>query len=207
MGDFARAAGFTLRPDVEGGYVNHPDDPGGETYMGISRRSHPEAWEQGRPSETDVLSIYHRDYWLPIQGHKLPDRLAVALFDYSVHSGPSRAVKALQRLLGFEGGEVDGVLGPITLGRIEVSDADALVEGLMEERGRFLRSLPTFRTFGRGWMSRLDKLQAALGDIQGQEDTPVEKAEKAPEAPIRTPEKPDSGEGAPPKPTPETVRT
>lgn len=165
MGDFAEAAFFTLRPDVEGGHANDPDDPGGETYMGISKRYHPDVWAKGQPGDIDILRTYHNSYWKPIRGRELPDKTATVVFDFAVNSGPDDAVRALQRALGFEGDEVDGKIGPKTMERVQVSDDETIAQKVMLERMRHFDSLPKNlkQKFGKGWVNRMEKLEEYLG--------------------------------------------
>ena len=116
--DFDRALAFTLK--WEGGYVNHPNDPGGETYRGISRRAHPRwpGWatlEQMMPVhgsrypelEPLVAEFYRTHYWDRVKGDDLPALVAVSVFDHAVHSGVPRASRALQRKVGAK---VDAVM-------------------------------------------------------------------------------------------------
>jgi lysozyme family protein len=166
---FDKAYEFTRR--WEGGYVNHPNDPGGETIMGISRRAHPkwEGWSLVDSGDRDstqlkdkVRIFYWEKYWRPIHGDSLPEAIAVVFFDYAVHSGVGRAARELQRLVGLRGGAVDGVVGPKTIHAVwqwlELQGALPYVD----RRRRFLTRLTQRRAklqvFYRGWMNRMDSL-------------------------------------------------
>jgi lysozyme family protein len=104
-------AAFTAVLGAEGGYVNNPADPGGETNWGISRRSYPDL-DIAHLTWDDAKAIYRRDFWDKIQGDKLPPPLAMIVFDSAVNNGPARAAKWLQRAVGVT---EDGIIGPATL--------------------------------------------------------------------------------------------
>jgi lysozyme family protein len=149
----------------EGGYVDHPADPGGATNHGITHKVL--ARWRGRPvSKQDVRDltlaeagqIMKVNYWDVIQGDKLPAGLDYALFDYAVNSGPGRAVKDLQRVLGVK---VDGLVGLETLAAVESKNVVAQIEALCERRYRFVSGLKTFAVFGKGWTRRI------MGDQMG----------------------------------------
>ncbi|MCB5226215.1 peptidoglycan-binding protein [Alishewanella sp. 16-MA] len=150
MNNFAKALDVVLHH--EGGYVNHPNDPGGETIYGISRRSHPDVWAKGRPSIDDAKRIYHRDYWLPIKADALPLPVALMVFDTAVNSGNRRAVMLLQRALRVS---EDGVIGPVTLAAANKADTRTLVNHIAAERITFNSSLSNWGSFGLGWSRRV----------------------------------------------------
>ena len=143
----------------EGGYVNHPADPGGMTNLGVTRA----VWEEwvGRESNEKemrsltpemVAPLYRRKYWDKIQGDSLPDGVDYAVFDMAVNSGPGRAAKFLQELVGAK---PDGAIGPMTLTAVNKKDPKELVTAYNAKRQAFLESLPTFATFGKGWSTRV----------------------------------------------------
>jgi lysozyme family protein len=143
----------------EGGFVNHPADPGGMTNLGVTKAvweewlTHPVTEAEMRALTPEkVAPLYRRKYWDRVCGDELPTGVDLAVFDYAVNSGPGRAVKALQKVLGVA---VDGALGPQTLAKAVAHDSSALVEAYNAERLAFLRALPTFETFGRGWSRRV----------------------------------------------------
>lgn len=141
----------------EGGYVNHPEDPGGETNLGVTRAT----WEQwvGRMvldgemkqlTKSDVSPLYHKNYWLRAQCDKLADGLDLAVFDWQVNSG-SRSSKGLQ---GLVNAKKDGVIGPKTLAEVAKHNPRDLIQGMHDVRQDYYESLRTFKTFGRGWTNR-----------------------------------------------------
>jgi lysozyme family protein len=167
-----RAIFFTLRWEVgsapNGGFVNHPLDPGGMTKYGISKRAHPDV-DIENLTEQEAAEIYYYAYWKPLFADALPPRLALALFDWSVHSDRRLVVRHLQRLLG--GLRVDGWIGRKTVHRAwEVAPSPGLAEEaackLVAERVRFLILLvnrrPKLRKFELGWMLRTHDLIAEI---------------------------------------------
>ena len=156
---FQRAISFTLR--WEGGYVNDPADPGGETNFGISKRSYPDL-DIASLTEEQAREIYRRDYWDKVCGSDLPALTAIVVFDWAVHSGPALASRALQRSVGAN---PDGVIGPRTLesvyrrvGGSPFADSD-LAAALVMKRGETIARLvsrrPTHLRFMAGWMKRM----------------------------------------------------
>lgn len=149
----------------EGGFVNHPKDPGGATNRGVTQRVY-DGYRQrmGQPqrsvkliTDTEVEMIYRLQYWNVVQGDRLPAGLDYAVFDYAAHSGPSKAAKDLQRELGVK---VDGVIGQITLAAAQAAEkagnlAD-LITRYCARRMAFVRSLKTWPDFGRGWTRRVE---------------------------------------------------
>jgi lysozyme family protein len=154
---------FDLRLPVvllhEGGFVQHPQDPGGATKFGITRetlarfRGTPVTVEDVRSLTTaEAAAIYRRLYWDPIRGDELPAGVDLAVFDFTVNSGPSRAVRTLQGALGVP---QDGIIGPVTLAAAQVADPVALIRHLSRDRLRFLSRLAIWPVFGRGWRRRV----------------------------------------------------
>ena len=154
----------------EGGYVNHPKDPGGETNLGVTRK----VWEQwiGKPAGkdamkkltvADVAPLYKKLYWDKVKGDDLPSGVDWAVFDWAVNSGTGRAAKALQKIVGVE---PDGGIGAATVAAVKKADPATVIKKLALMRENFYRNLPTFGTFGRGWLRRNDEtLEVALSMV------------------------------------------
>ena len=151
----------------EGGYVNHPRDPGGMTNLGVTKRVY-EAWVGREVDEAtmraltpdDVAPIYRANYWDAVWGDHLPSGVDFSVFDWAVNSGPARAIKALQRIVGSVS---DGIMGPKTMQAVMDMDAEKIIDLMHGERQRFYERLNTFDTFGRGWTRRNNETrQAAL---------------------------------------------
>jgi lysozyme family protein len=149
----------------EGGYVNHPADPGGETNCGVTQRVYA-AWRKvrGLPVRSvrhitpdECRAIYSAQYWSAIKGDVLNPGVDYVLFDLAVNSGPVQAVKMLQQALGVK---VDGHLGLATLAAAAKADAKALVNRICDLRLGFLHRLKTWKVFGRGWKRRVDDVRA-----------------------------------------------
>lgn len=150
----------------EGGYVNHPDDPGGETKYGISKRAYP-TLDIAKLTEKEAVHIYLRDYWRVIKGDSLPKGLDICVMDTAVNSGIRRASKWLQRLVHVT---PDGVIGPMTIAAVKEAyeqDPKELINAYMDYRLGFLKRLKTWDTFGRGWSRRVEETrEAALKQVK-----------------------------------------
>jgi lysozyme family protein len=148
----------------EGGYVDHPDDPGGETNWGITVRVARLNGYTGpmKDMPTDVAkAIYRKDFWMTARCEELPAALRYPVFDAAVNSGVRQAVIWLQRAAGVEGTAVDGVFGPRTMLAVKQQTPEALVRRMLGQRLRFMTDLKTWSAFGRGWARRIADL---LGD-------------------------------------------
>ncbi|QQR37941.1 glycoside hydrolase family 108 protein [Devosia rhizoryzae] len=152
----------------EGGYSDHPTDPGGATNMGITRKTLAR-WRQVSPwtalpkeevrklGRAEAGRIYRALYWEASGADRLPIGIDLAVFDYAVNSGPDRAIRALQAVLSVA---ADGVVGPVTLAAVRQADGKRTVNALCDGRLSFLRNLATFPTFGRGWTKRVAAVRA-----------------------------------------------
>lgn len=145
---------------AEGGYVNHPADPGGATNLGITRRTLSE-FREAEASEDDVRAltraeareIYRARYWTPMRCAELPAGVDLMVFDFGVNAGPGRSLRLLQRSVGVK---ADGSVGPVTLAAAQACRATDLIDRLAEGRVAYYRGLAAFPTFGRGWVRRVD---------------------------------------------------
>jgi lysozyme family protein len=138
----------------EGGYVNHPSDPGGATNMGITEAVARRVGYKGAMQDLPVdlaKRIYLEEYWKPMRAEELPPAVRYAVFDAAVNSGVSQSTRWLQRALGVAD---DGALGPKTLAAANAANPDALRARLVSQRMRFLTNLNNFDAFGRGWSRR-----------------------------------------------------
>lgn len=150
----------------EGGYVNHPSDPGGETKYGISKRAYPDV-DIAELTKDDAADLYKRDYWDRIKGDDLPVGVACVVMDYAVNSGISRASKALQSVCGIANG--DGVIGPASLNAVwttvkNTSEED-VITAVTEQRQGFIRALSIYDTFGKGWERRIEETRAKAMEL------------------------------------------
>lgn len=143
----------------EGGYVNDPQDPGGETKFGISKRSYPNEDIAGL-TLAQAKAIYLRDFWRRVGCDMVPDVLRFDLFDTAVNSGQTRAVQFLQRAAGTLD---DGKLGPMTVAALGHMDPERLFARFNGHRLDFLNDNPEqWAHFGRGWAQRIaENLKAA----------------------------------------------
>jgi lysozyme family protein len=162
-GNFSTCLSFTLK--FEGGFVNNPKDPGGPTNLGVTQATLSRF--QGRPvtiadvedlTPATVAPIYQQGFWDKVSGDDLPAGVDLAVFDFAVHSGPTRAVVGLQRAVGVAD---DGVIGPITVAAARTLDPSLIVQRVCAGRLTFLTHLTIFQTFGPGLKSRVAKCEAA----------------------------------------------
>lgn len=150
----------------EGGYVNNPKDPGGETNKGVTkavydayRKAHGLAVQSVKLiSDSEVSAIYKAQYWDKVTADLLPGGIDYAVFDFAVNSGTDRAAKYLQSIVGAV---QDGKIGPKTITAIDEQDAGDMIDLLCDKRLAFLHSLSTWPTFGKGWTSRVNAVRAA----------------------------------------------
>lgn len=146
----------------EGGYVNDPHDPGGETRWGISQRHHPTLHVRTMTRD-DAIATYRRLYWQPLQGDALHPAVAFAVLDAAVNHGLRRAVAWLQRIVGTT---EDGALGARTLAATQAADPVRVVLAFHARRLDFYVELDTFANFGRGWTRRMaGNLRHAMEDL------------------------------------------
>jgi lysozyme family protein len=149
----------------EGGYTNHPSDPGGPTKFGITIVDYRRYVKAGATAADvramtlgEAETIYRERYWNAMRCDELPAGVDYAVFDYAVNSGISRAAKVLQRLLGFAD---NGRIGDALLAAVRKRDAADLIARLCDERLAFLQRLKTWPVFGAGWGRRVKEVRAA----------------------------------------------
>ena len=160
----------------EGGYVNHPKDPGGETNKGITKRVY-ENWcieqdlfqkEMKDLKISDVAPIYKNNYWDRVKADALPHGVDLCVFDFSVNAGTGRGAKYLQTIVGAVS---DGAIGPNTLRQVDefvaLRGEEDLVVAYSDARRRYYRKLKTFDTFGKGWLRRVDETEIEALKLAG----------------------------------------
>jgi lysozyme family protein len=151
---------FELMLKSEGGFVNHPSDPGGMTNLGVTKAT----WENwvGRASDEaemrgltpeKVEPLYKKKYWDAVRGDEIENGgVAYLLFDFAVNAGVGRSIKTLQTAVGVT---PDGGFGPMTMAAVQAIDPVELIEKFSQAKEDFYRSLGTFATFGKGWLNRV----------------------------------------------------
>ncbi len=154
----------------EGGFVNDPQDPGGATNLGITQdeladwRGHSVSVQDVRDlTREEARRIFNAHYWRLLRCDELPLPLAMMTYNCGVNSGPSRGGRFLQRALNRQGLalEEDGKIGKLSLDAAMVADVKKAVADYADIYEAFYRSLSTFSHFGRGWMNRLDDVEAS----------------------------------------------
>lgn len=163
---FDRALAVILKH--EGGFADHPADPGGVTMLGVTKATW-ESWIGGKTTRegmrnltvAHVSPLYRERYWNVVGGDELPAPLALCVFDFAVNAGPSRAVRYLQNMVNVY---ADGVMGPKTMAAAQQFVAAAgvaeAVRHYQTQRRGYYRQLKTFPTFGRGWLRRVDEVES-----------------------------------------------
>lgn len=137
----------------EGGYVNDPNDPGGETNWGISKRSYPDV-DIKNLTRHDAIDIYYRDFWLKIHGDEMTDGKAYQMMDAAVNSGPAQAIRFMQQAIGVAD---DGYWGPVSKSALNVMLESDFIMRMLSARIRFMVKLKNFKYSGPGWMNRIAK--------------------------------------------------
>ena len=167
IGHFEKCFALVLRD--EGGFANHPKDPGGMTNLGVTRANW-EAYIGHSATEADMRALtpekvkpfYKAQFWDKVRGDDLPPGVDYAVFDFAVNSGVSRSAKFLQKAVGAV---EDGVIGPETLKAVSKHSAPDLAKVICDMRIDFLRRLPTFGAFGKGWANRVAGVRSAATNM------------------------------------------
>ena len=148
----------------EGGWADHPKDPGGATMKGVTLATYRRHFGENKSkralrniSDNELGQIYRSGYWDKCRCDKLPSGVDYAVFDAAVNSGPGRSAKWLQATVGAK---QDGGIGPRTLAKVKQQDAVEVADTMCDRRLNFLRSLDTWKTFGKGWGRRVEAVRA-----------------------------------------------
>ena len=169
----------------EGGYVNHPSDPGGATNKGITIatfRSHIK--RNGTIADLKALTVqqavvvYKAQYWDKVRGDELPSGVDYTVADFAVNSGPSRAAKYLQKALGVT---QDGSIGPNTIAATYAADPKTIIRKINADRLAFMKRIKggeLWETFGRGWQRRVDAVRSTSLALVDAAPTPAPDAER-----------------------------
>jgi lysozyme family protein len=172
---FARTMGIEIGPDGQatGGYTNDPNDPGGETKWGVSKRAHPELDIKNLTQEK-AQEVARNDYWTPLRLDELKsDLMAAELFDTGYNCGVGTAALVAQRALNFLGEDMtqDGILGVRTIARLNFwADKDPVALFKCLNGFQFVyyvqcvKSNPAEMKYSRGWMKRINEYQQALAE-------------------------------------------
>jgi lysozyme family protein len=148
--------------DAEGGYTNDPVDPGGETNYGIDKRSHPNVDIKNLTVE-QAKEIYWNEYWLKFSCDRFEKPVGEVYFDSCVNTGAKQSNKFLQRAVGTE---ADGIIGPKTVSKLVVENADMLANAIINQRQKFYENLaeskPALKKFLKGWSNRNYNLRKYL---------------------------------------------
>lgn len=135
----------------EGGYVNNPEDPGGETNWGISKRAYPNV-DIKNLTRDGAKAIYLRDFWNRIHADEMFDGVAFQTFDFAVNSGIETAVRYLQRAVGVAD---DGHWGPVSRAAVAARSESDTIMRLNAERLDFMTRLSNWANASRGWARRI----------------------------------------------------
>lgn len=138
---------------IEAGYVNDPNDPGGETKWGISKRSYPDL-DIKNLTRLDAINIYERDFWNKISGDALPNAISYQLLDSAVNSGISESIRFLQRSIDVAD---DGHFGPASNAALDKADKNDTLLLFNAERLEYMTKLKNWPNAGKGWARRIAK--------------------------------------------------
>ncbi len=148
----------------EGGWADHPRDPGGATMKGVTLLTYRRHFGQAKSkselrniSDEDLEQIYRTGFWDKCRCDDLPSGVDYAVFDAAVNSGPGRGAKWLQAAVGAK---QDGGIGPKTLALVEGKDPVKIIDNMCDRRLAFLRRLSTWSTFGKGWQRRVEGVRS-----------------------------------------------
>lgn len=141
---------FQIVIGTEGGYVNDPNDPGGETIYGITRRDHADLWVLGRPTLEQAKQRYREQYWERAGCHKLPAPWDLLVFDMGVNQGNLPAVRTIQTALRIP---ADGIVGPQTIGACKRATREDVAMALAHRALRYAQTRG-FAGYGLGWLKR-----------------------------------------------------
>ena len=137
----------------EGGYVNNPNDPGGETRYGICKRSYPKV-DIKNLTQAEAIEIYRRDFWNP-QYERMPYEIAAKVFDIAVNMGQRQAHKLLQRAVNVVD---DGIIGGKTIAAVMAMSIGDLLDNITIEQIKYYKAVvynrPTSSVFMAGWLKR-----------------------------------------------------
>lgn len=168
------AIAFKAVLNSEGGWSDDPRDPGGATMKGITlenfrRFVKPNATKKDLHNITNeqLATVYRRQYWEKVAGSQLPNGIDYAVFDFGVNSGPSRAARYLQKMVGAK---ADGMIGPATLAAIKSKKPEDVINALCDARLAFLKRLDTWPHFSAGWTARVNAVRrTALAMARGKQ--------------------------------------
>ena len=201
--NFAKCLPEILRH--EGGWADHPSDPGGATMKGITIGTYRQ-WK-GRAvtkaelraiSDEEVAAIYKRNYWDKVRGDDLPAGLDLVAFDAAVNSGPARGARWLQTALGVA---ADGKIGPKTIAAAEAADAATAINRALDVRLSFLKAAknkgkPLWPTFGKGWGRRVSDVRKVALGMAHVKQTPVSATRSAPHVNAEAQKRPAQAQSA-----------
>lgn len=163
MSRFSDCLSFVLKE--EGGWADDPKDPGGATMKGVTlavyeqfKGRHASKAELRAISDEDLAAIYRQGYWDNLRCDDLPPGVDLVAFDAAVNSGPARSAKWLQRAVLVPD---DGAIGPVTIKVVNGMNRAQVINAACDQRLAFLRSLPTFSHFGKGWTARVARVRSA----------------------------------------------
>jgi len=176
----------------EGGYSNHPADPGGPTNYGITLADARAYWKRDATA-ADVRAmpravarqIYRTKYWSALRGNDLPAGVDYAVFDYGVNSGIGRAGKVLRRLVGLPDGT--SAIDDDVIAAVWRRPPKRLIEAICDERLAFLQGLKTWAVFGNGWGRRVREVRAAALAMAEPKPQPADDASQSPPPPPPAP--------------------
>ena len=176
LSNFARALPLFLAH--EGGFVNHPNDPGGATNKGVTIANFRKYVKPGgtvadlkKITNAQVATVFKRHYWDRVRADELPSGVDYTVGDFAINSGPSRAIKELQKVVGVV---ADGAMGSLTMEAINNADPIFIIRNLNANRLAFMKRIRNgslWKTFGKGWQRRVDEVERKSLQWAGEQKT------------------------------------
>ncbi len=189
--NFQRALSLVLKH--EGGWSDHPSDPGGATMKGVTLanfrryvKANASKADLKKITDQQITTVYRRFYWDAIAGAELPDGIDYAVFDFAVNSGPTPAAQYLQTVVGAK---QDGKIGPTTIKATKAALPAMVIHKLCDERLAFMKRIKSkgkllWDTFGKGWDRRVREVRAEALSLSGrptpEKPTIIEKTVEVP---------------------------
>jgi lysozyme family protein len=161
--EFNKAVEIEIEKEGGATITRDPDDPGGVTKYGISKRSYPHLDIENLTKE-DAIEIYRTDFWDKLFLDDFPPTLRLIVFDSAINQGVAAAAGMLQAVVGTK---VDGKIGPQTIAKVEASNLHRVIKLFSTARLNRYRRHPKWKKYGDGWTNRLFDIVFLTFEMEG----------------------------------------